>query len=38
MHMIAIGMIDAGEHMSNDNAVEHIAGALHAFNSRTGKV
>ena len=36
--MIAIGMIDAGEHMSNDNAVEHIAGALHAFNSRTGKV
>lgn len=36
--MVAIGVIDAGEHVPNDNAVKHIARALHAFNARTGKV
>ena len=38
MHMVAIGVIDAGEHMTHNNAVKHIARALHAFNARTGKV
>ena len=38
VHMVAIGVIDAGEHMTHNNAVKHIARALHAFNARTGKV
>ena len=38
VHMVAIGVIDAGEHMTHNNAIKHIARALHAFNARTSKV
>ncbi len=38
MHMIGIGMVDAGKHMANHHAVEGIAQAVHAFNARAGKV
>ena len=38
MHMIAVGMVDTGKHMADDNAVEYIARTFHALNASTGEV